>query len=213
MSPRRARFVPEDADLREHLVAVTAQLLADEGLEGLTTRRIARAASVADGVLYNHFADKDDLILAGLVLRTATLLAAFDKAAPRAGRGTLEGNLSSLAAAILGLERALMPLLASMLGKRRLLERFLGELHSPELGGADRVLRTVHDYLAAERDLGRVSADADSHLVGVLLFAIAQLQALAMQVRDPHAPPAKAVRQLRPFIHFLAANLADPTAT
>jgi AcrR family transcriptional regulator len=75
MSPPRARALNDEGgarDLRTHLIAVTESLLAEQGLEGLTTRRIARAANVADGVLYNHFANKSDLIFAGLVARTST---------------------------------------------------------------------------------------------------------------------------------------------
>jgi len=215
MSPPRARFLPGDGSgesVREHLVAVTERLLAEHGLEGLTTRRIAEAANVAHGLLYNHFANKDDLILASLAARASTLVAEFEKACPRPGGGSLEGNLAAFAAALLKLQRALLPLLASMIGKRELLRRFLAELHSAEIGGPDRILRTLDDYLAAERQFGRVSGAGESHLVGILLFAITQLHALATYVREPDATPAKAARQLRPFVSFLAASLTTADA-
>src|SRR5919201_91204 len=114
--------------VREHLVAVTERLLAEEGLEGLTTRRIAQAANVAQGLLYNHFADKDDLLLAALAARTAALVDEFERARPTPGRGTVEGNLGTLAAALLHLQRQLLPLLAGLTGRRQLLRRFLSEL-------------------------------------------------------------------------------------
>ena len=214
--PPRARSLAGDASgesLRQHLIAVTERLLAEEGLQRLTTRRIARAANVADGLLYNHFANKDDLILAGLVARASTLLDEFRNSCPNPGGRTLEGNLAALAAAMLNLQRGLLPLLAGLIGKPTLLRRFLAELHSSDIGGPDLILRTLDNYLAAERRLGRVSSAADPHLVGILLFAITQLQALATHVQDPTATPAKATRQLRPFVSFLTASLTTTDST
>ena len=49
--------------LRRHLIDVTQRLLAAHGSAGLTTREIAREAQVADGLLYNHFAGKGDLVV------------------------------------------------------------------------------------------------------------------------------------------------------
>ncbi len=216
MPPPRSRFRPgdgSDESIRERLVAVTERLLAEQGLEGLTTRRIAEAANVAHGLLYNHFANKDDLILAGLAARASALVAEFDKACPTPGSGTLEGNLAAFAAALLNLQRALLPLLASMIGERELLGRFLAGLHSAEIGGPDRILRTLDDYLVAEQELGRVSGAGDAHLVGILLFAITQLHALATHVQEPDATPARAARKLRPFVSFLAVSLTTADRT
>jgi len=81
MSPRRATVLSEDntspGALRRHLIAVTQHLLTAHGLTGLTTRQIAREAQVADGVLYNHFANKDDLVLTALGERATELVGAF----------------------------------------------------------------------------------------------------------------------------------------
>jgi AcrR family transcriptional regulator len=209
MSPPRARALNDEGgarDLRTHLIAVTESLLADQGLEGLTTRRIARAANVADGVLYNHFANKSDLIFAGLVARTSTLINEFRDACPKPGADTLEGNLTKFAAAMLNAQRGLLPLMAGMIGRRELLARFLAELHSPNIGGPEVILRALDDYLSAEQRLGRVSSGSDSHIVGVFLFAITQLQALAAQVRKVDATAA--MQELEPFVSFLTASLA-----
>jgi AcrR family transcriptional regulator len=207
MAPRRARVLAGEADdrgLREHLIEVTEQLLAEGGFEQLTTRRIARAASVADGVLYNYFADKDELILAALVARASTLLAAFRDACPRAGIDTVEANLGRLAAAMLELQQALLPLLVGLLARRALLVRFLAALHAPELGGPGAVLDGVHAYLEEEGRLGRLSSGSDAHLAGVLLFAITQLQALATHFRGADRAGAD---ELAPFVRFLAGTV------
>jgi hypothetical protein len=104
---------------------------------------------------------------------------------PIAGSRTLEGNLAALPAAMLSLQRGLLPLLAGLIGKPTLLRRFLAELHSSDIGGPDLILRTLDNYLAAEQRLGRVRSAAGPHLVGILLFAITQLHALATRSRNP----------------------------
>lgn len=210
MVPPRARVLDDEGsagDLRAHLVAVTERLIADKGLEGLTTRRIARAARVADGVLYNHFANKDELILAGLVARASTLVGEFHEACPSPGAGTLEGNLTHFATAMLELQRGLLPLLGGMIGKPALLERFVAEVHAPDVGGPEGILKALDNYLLAERGLGRVSGASESHIAGVLLFAITQLQALVTHVRKTDATAAEAARELEPFVSFLTASL------
>lgn len=48
-----------------HAMALTAarRVLAEEGLGGLTVRRIAEEIGYSPGTLYNHFANLDDLVL------------------------------------------------------------------------------------------------------------------------------------------------------
>jgi AcrR family transcriptional regulator len=69
--------------LRRHLIEVTQRLLAAHGLTGLTTRVIAREAQVSDGVLYNHFTDKDELVVAALGERITGSVARYLDACPR----------------------------------------------------------------------------------------------------------------------------------
>jgi hypothetical protein len=107
---------------------------------------------------------------------------------------------------MLDAQRGLLPLIAGMIGRRELLARFLAELHSPNIGGPEVILRALDDYLSAEQRLGRVSSGSDSHIVGVLLFAITQLQAVAAHVRKVDATAA--TQELEPFVRFLTASLA-----
>jgi AcrR family transcriptional regulator len=209
MAPRHARALAGDPDraLRDHLVEVTERLLAESGPAHLTTRRIARTAGVADGVLYNHFENKDELMLAALAARVTRLFGDFRDRCPEAGTATVEANLEQLATALLELQRALLPLLVGLLGKHALMERFLAAIHASDIGGPDAVLSCVHEYLEAERGLGRLSDEGELHLVGVLLFAITQLQALVTHFRASDATTAQAARELQPFTHFLAETL------
>lgn len=209
MAPPRARALDDGSDLRAHLIEVTERLLTGGGLEGLTTRRIARAAGVADGVLYNHFADKDDLILAALLARAAAVADDFESSCPQPGSGTLESNVALIAQSLLTVQRAVLPLLGGLIGNRALLGRFIAQLHAG-VGGPDRILSVVHEYLEAERQLGRIGSDAPVHLIGILLFAITQLQALVTQLQAPDASVPMQAQTLTPFVNFLIGGLTDP---
>jgi AcrR family transcriptional regulator len=192
-----------DAD-RKRLAAVAADLLATEGPAAVTTRRVAQAAGVAHGLLYTRFEDKDDLLLAALVARASALVVEFDALVPEPGQGTVADNLLALSQALVSLQAQLAPLLGGLLGNAPLLERFARELHAPPVGGPNRILSTVHEYLGAEQALGRVDRDADVHVVGVLLFALAQLQALVSAVKGgADAAPG----QLEPFAAFFVRSL------
>jgi AcrR family transcriptional regulator len=49
------------ADRRRQLITIAAGLFAARGFAGTTTRSLARAAGVTEGVIFQHFADKDAL--------------------------------------------------------------------------------------------------------------------------------------------------------
>jgi len=49
---------------REEIAAAAAKLIADKGMEGLTTRALAKAMGCSIGVLSHYFNSKDDIVLA-----------------------------------------------------------------------------------------------------------------------------------------------------
>jgi AcrR family transcriptional regulator len=54
------------ADRRNRIVEVTLRLIADEGIEGATTARIAASAGVSEGTLYRMFGSKRGILLAAV---------------------------------------------------------------------------------------------------------------------------------------------------
>jgi AcrR family transcriptional regulator len=54
------------AERRDKIVEVTLRLVADEGIEGATTARIAAAAGVSEGTLYRMFGSKRGILLAAV---------------------------------------------------------------------------------------------------------------------------------------------------
>jgi len=180
---RRARAVAgREGDaavvLREHLLDTADRLLAEGDVETITARELARAADVSDGVLYNHFADKNDLLLRALVRRFGRLVAEFQAAVPAPGDGTVEQSLGKLARALLALHGATFPLIGKLLAQPALLKRFLVDIHaSNEPFGGKLIRDLVIDFVAAEQRAGRLAggdpaAAADLLIGGVAVVAL-----------------------------------------
>lgn len=71
---------------REHLLAVATQLFYREGYRAVGIDTLLAEAGVAKMTLYNHFASKDDLIVAVLEQRSRELVADVEAAVAAAGR-------------------------------------------------------------------------------------------------------------------------------
>lgn len=155
-------------DAREQLFGAAERILLRDGPGALTSRAITTEAGCAKGVLHRHFADFDTF-LAELVLDRITRLEdRADALRGRAGTGTVAGNLtdaltdlfSSVAVAIVALITFRDDLRARLRAAR-------------PAGGIPLLTEAaamVAAYLAAERDLGRLSADANvDTLAGMLL--------------------------------------------
>jgi AcrR family transcriptional regulator len=197
MAPRRAAALDAHGDdtvtLSDHLVAATDALLDDIPLGALTTRRIARQAGVSDGVLYNHFPDKDAVVLAALIRRYGRLVDRFEQAAPASGRGGLVSNLRAFAHALSDLEADALLLGAGLLASPPLLERFWTEIHRQPFG-IGRLRRPLIEYLDAERASGRIDRATDVEAVATLVFGASGVTALTRRVNpglDRSGPDAQ----------------------
>jgi AcrR family transcriptional regulator len=157
-----------DQSLREHLIATAERLIAERGTAGLTVRAIAREAQVADGVLYNHFADKEALLALALHAHVRTVERRLGAPPQVAGEGTVEANLRAYIAHGLELHIAILPAFAGLLLQPKVLTRF-NELPNPAAGG--RGLRAdLAAYLLAERELGRLAPDADPEAAATMII-------------------------------------------
>jgi AcrR family transcriptional regulator len=143
--------------LREQLLDAAERLLADRQVSAITTRDIARAASLSVGVLYNYFADKNDLIVAALLRRYEAQLTVFEADLPAPGEGDVEANLVRYAEALFALASETLPSIAGLVSDPGLMHRFVAEIHGPEYG-MRRTLGQIADYLVAEQGRGRLGA-------------------------------------------------------
>src|SRR2546422_9361809 len=52
------------AETRQRIVRAAWSVIAERGLGGLTTRKVASEAGISHGMCHYHFGNKDDLVLA-----------------------------------------------------------------------------------------------------------------------------------------------------
>jgi AcrR family transcriptional regulator len=177
-------------DVREQLFGAAERVLLRDGPNALTSRAVTTEAGCAKGVLHRHFADFD-AFLAELVLdridRISTQAAALRGSA---GTGTVAGNLTGALTDLFG------PVAVAIVG----LITFRDDLHArlrqatpagvPVLAQATAMIAA---YLTAERNLGRIAADAD---VGTLAPTLIGAAHLLFADREGTPPNAEAVRKV-----------------
>jgi AcrR family transcriptional regulator len=125
MSPRKPAIL-RDGDgqnLREYLITTAARLIGERGSAGLSVRDIAREAQVSDGVLYNYFDDKEDLLAHALLVHVGTVMASR-RPMPPAGTGTVADNLALFIDMGLDALTRVVPAFAGLLSQPKVLMRF-----------------------------------------------------------------------------------------
>jgi AcrR family transcriptional regulator len=125
MSPRKPAVL-RDGDgqnLHDYLIATAARLIGERGSAGLSVRDIAREARVADGVLYNYFEDKEDLLAHALLAHVATVMESAPQLPP-AGTGTVAENLRLFIDMGIATLAQVEPAFAGLLSQPKVLKRF-----------------------------------------------------------------------------------------
>lgn len=172
MSPRKPAVLRKaggDQTLRDHLIASAARLVAERGTAGLTVRDIAAAAGLASGVLYNYFADKEEVIALALRAHVEAVLAT-PSGTPQPGTGTVQDNLKALIEYGLITLNRILPVFAGVFGQPKVLARF-HELagHGGGVLGGGGLPAAFAAYIRAEQQLGRVRPDVDPEATASLV--------------------------------------------
>lgn len=220
MSPSAPARVPggwrghgNDQKLREHLIATATRLISERGTAGLTVRDIAREAQVADGALYNHFADKEALMAIALANHVNAVMTAAGPL-PEPGTGSVSGNLAVHIARGLAILTRILPAFAGLLPEPHTIVRF-AELQASG-GGAESLPDSLAAYLHAEQALGRIDPSASVEATTALLIGACHEQVLP---RLLFAGPAAEVTIPPGFAEALAETIlrgvapAGPTGT
>jgi AcrR family transcriptional regulator len=162
-------------DLREYLIITAARMIGERGSAGLAVRDIAREAHVADGVLYNYFEDKDDLLAHALLAHVASVMITMPRM-PEAGTGTVADNLGWFMATGMDTLTRVAPAFAGLMSQPGVLVRFHamvggdpafgapgpGDDSADEERDGPRGLPDIlRGYLRAEQRLGRVGRAVD----------------------------------------------------
>jgi AcrR family transcriptional regulator len=174
-------------DPREQLFDAAERILLRNGPSALTSRAVTTEAGCAKGVLHRHFADFD-AFLAELVLDRIGRI--DDQAAAlrdSAGTGTVAGNLTDALLALFG------SVAVAIVGLITFRDDLRARLRQARPAGGVPVLTEatamIAAYLAAERDLGRIAADADVGTLAPTLIGAGHLL-FADRAATPPEPAA-----------------------
>jgi AcrR family transcriptional regulator len=189
-------------DARAQLFDAAERVLLRDGPSALTSRAVTTEAGVAKGVLHRHF-DDFDAFLAEFVLdrvdrmdgQTAALLGS-------AGTGTVVGNLSGALTALFGsVAVAIIPLITF----RDDLRARLREAWPAGVPVLTEAVTMIASYLTAERELGRITGDAEVDMLAPTLIGAAHL---LFADRKGAPPDADAVRRMVTTV--IAVALQEP---
>ncbi|EPH46055.1 hypothetical protein STRAU_0791 [Streptomyces aurantiacus JA 4570] len=159
-------------DAREQLFGAAERILLRDGPSALTSRAVTTEAGCAKGVLHRHFADFD-AFLAELVLdRVARVEARADTLHAAAGTGTVTGNLTAV---LTDLFESVAVAIVGLVTSRDGLRARLRKARPTGVPVLTEAAAMIASYLAAERDLGRVAADADVGTLAPTLIGAAHL--------------------------------------
>jgi AcrR family transcriptional regulator len=159
-------------DPRAQLFDAAERILLRDGPNALTSRAVTAEAGVAKGVLHRHFADFD-AFLAELVLeRVRQVDTQATALRESAGTGTVAGNLTAALTDLFGSVAVAIVALITFRDDLRARLRQAGHAGVPVLAEATAMIAC---YLTAERDLGRIAADADIGLLAPTLIGAGHL--------------------------------------
>jgi AcrR family transcriptional regulator len=189
-------------DVREQLFDAAERVLLRDGPSALTSRAVTTEAGCAKGVLHRHFADFD-AFLAELVLdRIARIGSQAADLRESAGSGTVAGNLAGALTDLFGSVAVSIVALITFRDDLRARLRKTTPAGVPLLTEATAMIAA---YLTAERDLGRIAADADVDTLAPTLIGAGHLLFAA---RDAAPPDAAAVARVVTTV--IAGILQEP---
>jgi AcrR family transcriptional regulator len=174
-------------DARDQLFDAAERVLLRDGPNALTSRAVTTEAGCAKGVLHRHFADFD-AFLAELVLNRIAQI--DDQAAALrtyAGTGTVADNL---ARALTDLFASVAVAIVGLIISRDDLRARLRRTTPTGIPLLTEATAMIASYLIAERELGRIAADAD---VGTLAPTLIGTGHLLFADRKGTPPEAGAV--------------------
>jgi AcrR family transcriptional regulator len=182
-------------DVRAQLFDAAERILLRAGPSALTSRAVTTEAGCAKGVLHRHFDDFDGFLAEFVLDRAGRVAPEAADLLESAGTGTVDGNLAGALRAVFS-SVAIVPLITFRDELRARLRR-TWPAGVPVL---TEIATMIADYLAAERDHGRIVAGAD---VDTLAFTLIGTAHLCFADRTGPAPTPAAV-------HRMVAGILDP---
>jgi AcrR family transcriptional regulator len=162
MSPRGVTI----PDVPQQLFQAAERVLLRDGPSGLSSRAITSEAGVAKGILHNHFTDLDAFLAAFVLDRFQLIAEEAAKLPSRAGAGTVVENLTDAALSVFGSNA--LAIISLVLSRPALMLR-LQKSGAAGAANLQTIEGTFAAYLDAEKQLGRIAADADTETLALTL--------------------------------------------
>ena len=159
-------------DVREQLFDAAERVLLRAGPNALTSRAVTTEAGCAKGVLHRHFADFDAFLAEFVLDRVGRMDAQAAVLRGSAGTGTVAGNL---AAALTALYGSVAVATVGLVAARDGLRARLREAWPAGVPVLTEGMVMITSYLAAERERGRIAADAEVDMLGPALLGSVHL--------------------------------------
>jgi AcrR family transcriptional regulator len=202
--------------LRDYLIETAARMIDQRGSAGLSVRDIAREAKVADGVLYNYFEDKEDLLVHALLAHVGNVMADAPRLLPPPGEGAVAENLRVFIDGGIANLLRVTPAFAGLISQPKVLTRFHAmvggdaafdpaaeDAEEPAAdatgseqgsdGASQGEPRGLPDlltaYLRGEQRLGRIDAAADIDAAASLIVGAMHGQILPRVLFAPPGTP------------------------
>ncbi len=157
--------------MRTRLIDAAATILEERGLANLTIREVAKAAQVSEGSVYNHFADKVDLVHTVFVERMPQirLRAAVHRLVTGTGREDPVEALVEFARDALSAYREIDVLVGQLAADRGAVEALRRSLSQRNIGPG-RGSQAVAAYLRIEEERGRLALAGPPSIVAAALM-------------------------------------------
>jgi AcrR family transcriptional regulator len=191
--------------VRRHILDAAHRVIGRKGLAATSTRAIAEEAGVAGGTLYNYFDSHTQLLARAVVHHAASLMGPVAGLPSRAGRYTVADNLRYFARQAARILDELVPALAAAFSDSELLNAVRQEMADGDRMNDPSLF--VERYLLAERELGRVSPEADCRAAAALLASVCHDDAFQRHLRGHAAKPRSRRREIE-----LIARSVTPAA-
>jgi AcrR family transcriptional regulator len=158
--------------VRAQLFDAAERVLLRDGPSALTSRAVTTEADVAKGVLHKHFTDFDAFLAEFVLDRVNRMDPQASALLEAAGTGTVVDNLAGALTAVFGsVAVAIVPLITF----RDELRARLRDTWPAGVPVLTEAAAMIADYLTAERDLGRIPADAEVDMLAPTLIGAGHL--------------------------------------
>ncbi|MEV4159975.1 TetR/AcrR family transcriptional regulator [Nonomuraea dietziae] len=171
-------------DARAQLFDAAERILLRDGPNALTSRAVATEAGCAKGVLHRHFADFDAFLAELVQDRISRIGSQATSLRESAGTGTVAGNLTG---ALMELFGSVAVAIVGLITFRDDLRARLRQATPTGVPVLTEATAMIASYLAGERDLGRIAADADVDTLAPTLIGAGHLLFADREVARPEA--------------------------